>query len=239
MGQVLPDLVSIPPNIRVPSVRQARRLLEGSYRSVDDILAASQELEASRRSSNASAKGRRRQREVDLLRAALVFSSSGIDACMTRLVNDSGRVLIRSPKTGAHQQYREFLKQAIPANSVDAGLRDRLLDMAIEESVLTYYLSRKTKASFQGSGDLEKRVVTVLGLPKTTLNQKTKDGLDEFFKARNEIVHEMDFADSTRNSTARRLRGASEVQEQCYSALNSAAELINATIATLLEAGLR
>lgn len=239
MGQVLRDLVSVPPKTIAPSVRQARRLLDGSHRSVDDILAASQELEKSRRASNDSAKGRRKQREVDLLRAALVFSSAGIDACMTRLVNDSGRVLIRSPKTGAHQQYREFLKQAIPANSVDAGLRDRLLDMDIEESVLTYYLSQKTKASFQGSGDLQKRVVLVLGLPKATLVQATIDGLDEFFKARNEIVHEMDFADSTGRSTARQPRGAIEVQEQCYSALNSAAELINATIATLSKAGLR
>lgn len=239
MGQMLRDLVGVPPKTIAPSIRQARRLLDGSYRSVDDILAASQELERSRRASNHSAKGRREQREVDLLRAALVFSSAGIDACMRRLVNDSGRVLIRSPQSGAHQRYREYLKQAIPANSVESGLRDRLLDMDIEESVLAYYLSQKTKASFQGSGDLQKRVVAVLGLPTATLNQETIDGLDEFFKARNEIVHEMDFRDSASRSTGRRPRGASEVQEQCYSALNSAAEIINATIMTLSEAGLR
>lgn len=239
MGQVLRALVSIPPNVIAPSVRQARRLLDGSYRSVDDILVATQELERVRRSENGSMKGRRAQREVDLLRAALVFASAGIDASMTRLVSDAGRVLIRTAGTGAHAQYREFLKQAIPTKSVDSDLRDVLLDMEIEETVLAYYLSQKTKASFQGSGDLQKRVVTVLGLPKTTLSQTALDGLDEFFKARNEIVHEMDFADSEGRSTARRPRGVTEVQEQCYSALNSAAELINVTIVALSRAGLR
>lgn len=236
MEQVLGDLVSIPPKTRAPSVRHARRLLDGSYRSVNDILAAAQELGKSRRAFNESAKGRRTQREVDLLRAAIVFSSAGMDACMKRLVNDSGRVLIRTPQTGAHQQYREFLKREIPAKWVDAGLRERLLKMDIEDSVLSYYLSTKTKASFQGSGDLQKRVVLVLGLPKTTLDQPAMDGLDKFFKARNEIVHEMDFTGG--NSTARRTRSANEVQEQCYSALNTAAELINATIATLSKAKL-
>lgn len=239
MGQVLRDLVSIPPNVIAPSVRQARRLLEGSYRSVDDILIAAQELEKVRRTGNGSTKGRRAQREVDLLRAALVFSSAGIDASMRRLVNDAGRVLIRASGTGAHAQYREFLKQAIPAKSVDSGLRDVLLDMEIEETILTYYLSQKTKASFQGSGDLKKRVVTVLGLPTSTLDQSIMDDLDEFFSARNEIVHQMDFTEGLGSSVARQSRDINDVVEQCNSALGVAAELVNATVSTLTKAGVR
>jgi len=186
-------------------------------------------------------KGRRAQREVDLLRAALVFSSAGIDASMTQLVNDAGRVLIRTSATGAHAQYREFLKQAVPAKSVDSGLRDVLLDMEIEESVLTYYLSQKTKASFQGSGDLKKRVVTVLGLSPSTLSQSVVDELDEFFTARNEIVHQMDFTEGLGNSVARKSRDLNEVMEQCSSALGAAAKLVNATatVLTLAKAGVR
>ena len=200
MGQVLRDLVKIPPRVKAPSVRQARRLLDGSYRSVDDILVTAQELERGRRAANGSTKGRRAQREVDLLRAALVFSSAGIDASMTRLVNDAGRVLIRASKTGAHAQFREFLKQEIPAKVVDSGLRGVLLEMEIDETILTYYLSQKTKASFQGSGDLKKRVVTVLGLPASTLSRSVVDDLDKFFTARNEIVHQMDFTESLGSS---------------------------------------
>ncbi len=128
------------------------------------------------------------------------------------------------------------LKWEIPTKWVDAGPRDRLLDMDIEDSVLSYYLSIKTKASFQGSGDLQNRIVLVLGLPETTRGQPAMDGLDRFFKARNEIVHEMDFTGSRDNSIARRARSANDVQEQCYSALNTAAESINTTIATLSEA---
>lgn len=239
MGQVLRDLVEIPPRMKVPSVRQARRLLDGSYRSVDDILVAAQELETVRRTGNGSTKGRRAQREVDLLRAALVFSSAGIDASMTRLVNDAGRVLIRASGTGAHAQYREFLKQAIPAKSVASGLRDVLLDMEIEETILAYYLSQKTKASFQGSGDLKKRVVSVLGLPTSTLSQSVVDDLDGFFTARNEIVHQMDFTEGLGSSVARQPRDINEVMEQCNSALDVAAELVNATVSTLAKAGVR
>lgn len=239
MGQVLRDLVTIPPGMRAPSVRQSRRLLDGSYRSVDDILVAAQELETLRRTGNGSTKGRRAQREVDLLRAALVFSSAGIDASMARLVNDAGRVLIRASGTGAHTQYREFLKQAIPAKSVDSGLRDVLLDMEVEETILTYYLSQKTKASFQGSGDLKKRVVTVLGLPTSTLSQSVVHDLDKFFTARNEIVHQMDFTEGLGSSVARQSRDINEVIEQCNSALDVAAELVNATVSTLAKAGVR
>lgn len=239
MGRVLRDLVQIPQGVRAPSVRQARRLLDGSYRSVDDILVAAQELETIRRTGNGSTRGRRAQREVDLLRAALVFSSAGIDASMTRLVNDAGRALIRVSETGAHAQYREFLKQAIPAKSVDSGLRDVLLDMEIEETVLNYYLSQKTKASFQGSGDLKTRVVTVLGLPASTLNQSVVKELDEFFIARNEVVHQMDFTERSGRSIARQSRDLNEVMKQCNSALGVAAELVNATVSTLAKARVR
>lgn len=236
MGQVLPDLEKIPARVNAPSVRPARRLLDGSYRSVNDILAAVQELDGVRRTENGSKKGRRAQLEVDLLRAALVFSSAGIDASMTRLVNDAGRNLIRVTGTGAQAQFREFLKQSIPNKSMDSGLRDVLLDLDIEDSVLAYYLSQKTKASFQGSSDLRKRVVTVLGLPADTLTQPDMDELDKFFDARNKIVHGMDFTKNFGKSTARHSREIGQVTKQCHSALNIAAKLINATVSALLKA---
>lgn len=63
------------------------------------------------------------------------------------------------------------------------------------------------------------------------------DDLDKFFTARNEIVHQMDFTESLGSSVARQPRDINEVAEQCNSALNVAAKLINAAVSTLVKAG--
>lgn len=235
MGNVLPELVSIPEGVRAPQVRQARRLLEGSYKSVDGLLEAVQELDKRRREGNGSAKGRKSERERDLLRAAIVFTSAGIDASMTRLVKEAGKSLILDKKEGAYGQYREFLKQEIPPNSIPSGLRDILIDEKLEESVVDYYLTEKTRASFQGSGDLDKRVRALLGLPKSVLDGDTKQELDSFFTSRNRIVHAMDYEDEGGKRTRRNHHDETEVQDQCFTVLNLAAQLINETAQVLNE----
>lgn len=233
MGKVLEELVSIPARVQAPEVRPARRLLDGSYKSVDELLLAVKELDRHRRAQNEHSKGRKSERERDLLRAAIVFTSAGIDASMTRLVKEAGKSLILAKEEGAYGQYREFLKQEIPPNSIPRGLRDILIDERLEESVVDYYLTEKTRASFQGSSDLDKRVRALLGLPKSVLDGDTKQELDSFFTGRNRIVHAMDYKDEDGNRTGRNHHDETEVQHQCFTVLNLAAILINETVQLL------
>lgn len=239
MGQVLAEIPGIPTGTRAPSVRGARRLLDGSYKSVDDLLNVAKTLSDQRRAANSSPRGRQSQNEVDLLRSAIVFASAGLDASMKRLVNDAGRVLVGHPATGARKQYEEFIKLELAQPKVADGFRDSLLKPDIVASLLTHYLSQKSKASFQGTSDLEARVVNLLGLPGKTLTKKRIGELDDFFIARNSIVHAMDYEIENSTTRARKTRALADVTTLSFTALATAADLINATATVLGKGRLR
>lgn len=224
------------PKGRVPEVRNAYRFLRGAHKTVADLFTVLEAESEIRRSGNSDMRGRMATWEVDLLRSAIVFTSSGLDASMTRLVFDIGRYLVPRPGTGARAQYERFVRDALAGtNPVDQGLRDAIISPDPAAALLDYYLRARTKASFQGSGDLGSRVRNCLGIPKTRVPDSSLAALDPFFKARNRIVHDMDYeAPDSPKRLARIHRSREAAGAMCNSTFEVAADLMHAAADVVL-----
>lgn len=224
------------PRERVPEIRNAYRFLRGAHTSVEGLFAGAEQLIEARRRTNASTGGRLHTDEVNVLRAAIVFTSSGLDASMKRLVNDAGRYLITQPtRTGAREEFEQFLKNQLSAPEVDQRLRSAIIDPRATTKILNYYLSVRTKASFQGSGDLDTRVRKALGISGARVTQTQLKTLDKFFLSRNNIVHAMDYVNvNTSSSRARHHRTIEQAASLCNNAFGVAADLIHAASEVVL-----
>lgn len=184
------------------------------------------------RDTNMQAAGKNRGRytndEIDLLRAALVFTSSGLDASLHRLVRDALPDLARRSGSGARPNYQTFIKQesSNPSKEFCAAL---LAEDPTSE-LLKVYVTVRTRASYQGSGDLRARVRTALGIRKTAVPDADLAALDPFFEARNAIVHGMDYVDPENSSGRKReARSRSTTIAECDKVFNVAATLIHET----------
>jgi hypothetical protein len=166
-------------------------------------------------------RGRLSEDQLDQARAAIVFTSAGLDACLRRLLRDVLPVLLaaQSPAAGAFTRYlfenrlKGELTRATKSAIVDMDPRGRLIDLYVAD--LT--------ASLQDWTDLRK-VRDGLGLAQEAaginLTDPRLETLKDFFAARNEIVHELDLVDpSGRGSRGRRHRDTAAVGSQCSEVL--------------------
>lgn len=218
------------PKAKVPEVRNAYRYLRGAHHSVAGVVNASQALAEHRRSGNSTTTGRPSGDEVDLLRSAIVLTSSGIDSAMQRILWDAGLFLIPKKGTAARAAYEAHLKQELAGKgNVDQNLREAMIESDPPRPMLDYYLGLKSKASFQGSGDLKRRVRNTLGVPNTAISDTVLESLDPFFLARNRIAHAMDYEKPEEpQRTARTHRTVGEVTTMCNNALAVSADLLHA-----------
>lgn len=226
------------PKERVPEIRNAYRYLRGAHHSVTGIVLASQSLADLRRSFNATTTGRPAGDEVDLLRSAIVMTSSGIDAAMQRVIWDAGRYLIPRTGTAARAAYEAHLKQALSGKQrVDEGMRNAIIDADPQARLIEYYLGMRARASFQGSSDLKRRVRGTLGVPNSSVPDAALESLDPFFEARNRIAHSMDYQRPDEpNRTARTHRSMDDVTGMCNNAIAVSADLLHAVADVILRA---
>ena len=232
-------LSDLPPAPRgtCPQIRGARKYLEATHSSVDGLFASYRRL---RVSHERGAVGRVRTEEADLLRAAIVFTSSGVDACCKLLLRETLPTLLDRPSS-ARNKFDAFLRDEIgrPRNAAD--FHRALVDLQPRSRLIEYYIEDRTRGSLQSSGDLRKRVKQTLGIPDAILPDHRLTSLDSFFSARNQVVHEMDFVSlrnavsAPRKGAARHRRTARAVALQCGVALEVIAEIIGAA-ATVIRA---
>lgn len=212
------------------TVKNAHRFLKGAHSSVNAMFGAAERLAIARRAANGDTRGRMAHPEVDLLRSAIVFTSSGLGASMKRLVTDAGRYLITRPQSRARDAYERQLKQWLSGDGPDEELRTAIASSDPTTELLRYYLAMKTKSSFQGSGDLRARVKNTLGLSNESVPDESLQGLDRFFVARNSIVHSMDYREvETSTGRARVHRAREEVTVMCGGVFLVAHRIILAT----------
>jgi hypothetical protein len=228
----LPDLLAAPSG-RYPQIRPARRLLAGAHKSVSGLLEAYSVLDATRRANNESAHGRIAENELDVLRAAIVFTSSGLDAAMRRLVSDVARHLIGFEKSAARGQYGIFLEQQLREPTDPKRIHAAMLHADPAAELVSYYVSIRTKASYQGSSDLKKRVRDTLGVGSGVISDSRIERLDEFFRARNAIVHDLDYEEPNSDRIARTHRNPQDVADLCAPVFEVSAELICAAAGCL------
>lgn len=151
------------PRGRCPEIRRARRYLEATHASVSGLLDSFNVVHEKKTTSRENAQGRLGRDEVDLLRAALVFTSSGLDASCHTLVRECIPVLVDRPGSTAATKFELFLDEQgrNPSSDFLAALKEpnprtRFVDL---------YAEAKTKASYQGTSDLKDRIRDLLGIP--------------------------------------------------------------------------
>jgi len=220
------------PSGRAPLVRGALKYLAATHQTVTGILDSFDVVRAKAAESKATAAGRLSRDQVDLLRAAMVFTSSGLDAVCHRLVRDAAPSLI-DKGGGAKAQFDAYLKDQLDHPSAPEGLLDAVTAPDPRAALIERYVAAKTSASFQGSSDLRRRVRDLLGIPKKALPDARLTALDPFFEARNHIVHRLDYQDPAGQRTARHHRAPADVVIQCDQVLLLANDVVVQTAALL------
>ncbi len=181
--------------------------------------------------SRANAQGRLSRDEADLLRAALVFTSSGLDACCHTLVRECVPVLVDRSGSTAAKKFNLFLdaQSANPPTEFRAALKDQ----DPRSRFVNLYVEAKTKASYQGTSDLKDRVRDLLGIPNKQVPGGRIGALSDFFLARNDIVHRLDYVDPGSQSVKRHVRSPVDVVAECDLVLVLVADLIAGAAAVL------
>ncbi|TDP38741.1 hypothetical protein DFR75_103398 [Nocardia ignorata] len=152
---------------------------------------------------------------------------------MKRLVNDAGRTLISKAGSAARKQYEEFLKNQLSQPTVTPTFRDAVIAPDVADRLLAHYMNERTRASFQGSRDLKRRVRNTLGLSGASVTDADLESLDAFFLARNKIVHDLDLEEPASDSLKRVHRTRSDVAAMCDQAFSVAAAIVSATAALI------
>ncbi|MGW4214999.1 hypothetical protein ACWEIJ_43975 [Lentzea sp. NPDC004789] len=228
--------IALTPLPRKPTgsaVTGAWRYLVGCHSSVTGLFDALATVRATKQATTGQdTRGRLASDEEDLLRAALVFTSSGLDACCKRLLPDTLESLIAGNAT-AGRKFHDFIKQELATGPSDP-LAQAILASDPRKQMIKAYIDVRTKASMQGSGDVKTRVRDTLGISNAQLPVAQIETLDKFFAARNAIVHNLDYEDpSAPNSKARWRRKMEEVRDDCDAVLAVVATIIRAAATNL------
>lgn len=191
------------PSGQAPTIRRARRYLVATHASVSGLMDSFNVVHEKTVTSRQNAQGRLGRDEADLLRAALVFTSSGLDASCHTLVAECLPGLVERPESTAAKKFDLYLDEMIasPTETFKAALRTP----QPRDELVRLYVEAKTKASYQGSGDVKGRVRDLIGIPNKALASSRITAMDGFFVARNDIVHRLDYVEPGGPSTKRHL----------------------------------
>ncbi len=216
---------------RRPLITPAWRYLRAAHESVQGIFDGLSVLRRTRAEQREEFRGRLAKDQEDLLRAAVVFTSSGLDACCKRLVRDTAPLLIELNEQAA-RKFDDYVKAQLahgPSEAFSAAIRSK----TPRAEMIRLYVAARTAASMQGSGDLRSRVRDTLGIENHAVPRRRLEQLDPFFTARNDIVHAMDYANPSSQSTKRHTRQMEWVRAQCDGVFSVAQELIVGAAANL------
>lgn len=227
------ELSALPaaPKGRAPQIRRAWRYLEATHQSVGGLVDSFNLVHEKAVNSRANAGGRLGRDEVDLLRAALVFTSSGLDATCQTLIAECIPELVEKSGSNAERKFESFLDEQIAAPS--APFRAAIRASQPRAELVRLYVEAKTKSSYQGSNDVKDRVRDLLGIPNAKVPAARIAALDPFFAARNQIVHQLDYVDPGSASTKRFHRAPGAVVAECDTVLNLVADVIDAAVNVL------
>lgn len=177
--------------------------------------------------------GRLSRDALELLRASIVFTSAGVDACLSQLIRYAAPPLTQYNET-ARRKFSDYIKEQVNAASVIQDFRDALCADDPRQGMLALYIDHLVRPSFQGSTDIKNRARDALGITNGQIPQRRISALDPFFTARNEVVHEMDQLPSTGTSKPkRRPRNQNEVRDMCNGAFQLLRDMITAAVDNL------
>ena len=151
------------------------------------------------------AKGTPTDEEQDLLRAMLVFAGAGLDSMIKQLVRDALSLTIDRSK-GAEENLKAFISRRLARqDTLDPSFLSSVLASRDPRDVLVSALIDDLVSQSLQSKEQVLRAASYFDIPSATLAPNLKM-LEDIFRARNEIVHEMDvdFDQTNRNRRPRR-----------------------------------
>ncbi|MFF1613530.1 hypothetical protein ACFVYA_37675 [Amycolatopsis sp. NPDC058278] len=152
--------------------------------------------------------------QLDQVRASIVFTSAGLDACLRRLLRDALPTLIRAGGS-PHGKFTGYLHENRLKGELTKATKIAITDPDPRTRLIELYVADLAGSSLQSWEDL-KSVRDALGLTAQNLSDPQLQGLKGFFAARNEISHELDLVDPTgRGDRGRRHRDMIAVGAQC------------------------
>ncbi|MGW2870092.1 hypothetical protein [Kitasatospora sp. NPDC001225] len=221
-GYTFIELTALPTKPRGTAISPAWRYLKGAHATVQGVFDGLTAVRVAKQKDDP--RGRLGRDEADLLRAAIVFTSSGIDACAKRLLRDTVPLLING-NANAARKFDDYVKQDL-ADGPSGSMSKAILSLNPREEMVRLYVAARAKASFQGSSDLKSRLCDTLGLTNAQMPAAKLKALDDFFIARNAIVHDLDYVNPSGTSEARNVRSLDGVWAECDAALVLVAEII-------------
>jgi hypothetical protein len=156
-----------------------------------------------------SRRGAPTDEQMDLLRAMLVFAGAGLDSMLKQLIRDALPTLAESDLKVV-EEFEKFASRRLRQSGVDDEgpsasklLVSALISESPREAILEAYVQDLTGSSLQSASELLK-ATAALGIQGAL---STYGRLGDAFRARNEIIHELDinFSHSTRNRQTRAL----------------------------------
>jgi hypothetical protein len=179
--------------------------------------------------------------EQDLLRAMLLFSSSGLDAIIKQLIKDALPSII-DVHDGAQKEFQKYIERRLKKSGngtnhlisrelIDTKYLAEVLSTSTPKQVLINDLVCSLLEDSLQSKDQLLRVAAYFAIPKDELidNQII---VNEIFQVRNQITHEMDI-DLNSPNRSRRGRGQQKMINYADNLLNIARKFINAVFKRL------
>lgn len=213
-----------------PQTGESVRRLKGAHDSITGLFGTLHTVRELKAESGVSIR-KLTHGETDILRSALVFAGAGLDAVLKQLLRDALPTLLTTHKSakGALIGYSGELFKDEPGKA-----RSILVSPDPTAALQKEYIDGLTKGSQQKSDELI-AVRRAFGITSAgPLNDDVLKGFNDFFLARNEVVHELDLTPTSgRGTFTRRTRKMDETRERCDAALLLAQTFIVETEALL------
>ncbi len=208
-------------------LNRSQRYLASAYDSVASLL---EETYPALRAQRTGSRGRLTHAEQDVFRAAVVFAGAGVDTVFKEAMRGCIAIQIEQSQ-GAREKYLDFVTRAIQ-DGPGVGPRQmaNLLIQSDPGSALkSAYIDQLTGSSLQSVTQVT-NAMSARGLQEERNLYKEAKSLNDLFRARNEITHELDMTPASasgRGARSRRERSSASYIEMCHGALDFAQRVLN------------
>lgn len=224
----LARLAPLTPGAANEVTARAQKYLTLAHSTAEQAFAAMQSLRTARRAAGGLApSGRTSDQDQDLLRAMLVFACAGVDAAMKTLIGDALPVLADLNPAIQKKLDKFAVEHLSDAGAVSPRALASVLSHAESprQALVEGFVQDLTGGSLQSAEELD-RVCEAFGIEDKDLRRDV-NSLGEVFRARNQIIHELDLNPWPGGRT-RRDRDIGSMTTMANQALGTAQRIVNA-----------
>jgi hypothetical protein len=216
-----------------PETDAAQRFLASAYDAVEAVLDNLDKIRQLRKEEGGDIRGVLTNNEIDMLRAAVVFTGAGLDATLKQLIRDTLPRLL-DVNQQSHDKFESFASTKLGTGEIaDTRVIARYLTSASpRERLIEDYIYELTGSSLQSADEVQK-VAGALGIDDKDLRKRIA-GIKPMFVARNEISHELDLQSPEKpGDRTRRSRRMGETVSICHSGFDVCQRIVNAVAGQL------